>query len=279
MTSSEFSGPLAVISCVHGNLAALEAVLADIDELGISNALCLGDLVGYGPFPNQVVERVRERRIPVVQGCWDEGIGKSTGHCGCSFPTPADAQLGELAYLWTDLEITQETRSYLAALPPALGRHAVAGKLAFVHGSPASNAEYLEDSTHELVLLERASRAECDVLFCGHTHVPFVKRVGGELLVTDGSAPGASAHARRLPLRPKLIINAGSVGEPRHGGPEATYVIFDQDAGRALVREVKYDVQRTLCALADADLPREFGERLAVGSELVPKRKHIPCSC
>lgn len=279
MTSPAFSGPLAVISCVHGNLAALDAVLADIGELGISQVICLGDLVGYGPFPNRVVERLRERRISVVQGCWDEGIGNGTGHCGCSFPTPTDARLGELAYLWTDLEVTEETRAYLAALPPLLGRQAASGKLTFVHGSPASNAEYLEDSTHELVLLERASRTECDVMFCGHTHVPFIKWVGGELRVDDGGTHGPSVHARRLQLRSKLIVNAGSVGEPRHGGPEATYVIFDQDARRALIREVKYDVQLTLRALADADLPREFGGRLAVGCELVPKRKHIACSC
>jgi predicted phosphodiesterase len=276
---SESSGPLAVISCVHGNLAALDAVLRDIDEQRIEQVVCLGDLVGYGPFPNQVVERLRERCIPVVQGCWDEGIGKGTGHCGCSFPTPADAQLGELAYLWTDLEITAETRAYLAALPPLLGRHAVAGLLAFVHGSPASNAEYLQDSTHELVLLERASRTGCDVMFCGHTHVPFIKWVGGELSVTSGEASEPSVDARRVQLRPKLIINAGSVGEPRHGGPEATYVVFDQDSRRTLIREVAYDVQHTLRALAAADLPREFGERLAVGAELVPKRKHISCSC
>jgi predicted phosphodiesterase len=71
--TSDHRGPVAVLSCIHGNLAALEAVLADVRKLGVEQIVCLGDLVGYGPDPNQVVERVRELRIPVVQGCWDEG--------------------------------------------------------------------------------------------------------------------------------------------------------------------------------------------------------------
>lgn len=274
---------LAVISCIHGNLAALDAVVEDIERSGIKRIVCLGDLVGYGPQPNEVVERVRTLDMLVVQGCWDEGIANEQGDCGCAFATREDAELGELAFTWTDLNINAETRAYLEGLPFMLRSTAAAGKLVFCHGSPASSAEYLQSDTHDLVLLERASRVECDFLLCGHTHIPFVRRLAGALVVEldgglDQDSPTQASY-RTLRLQPKTIVNVGSVGEPRHGRPEATYAILDQTSGQVWLRSVSYDFSPTLDALERAGLPPIFAQRLQGGVEWVHKRKTIECFC
>ncbi len=129
----------AVISCLHGNLAALEAVLADIDQLGIATITCLGDLVGYGPQPNEVVNLVRERAIPSCQGCWDEDIIEGLNSCECSYPSQLAERRGHLAHQWTADQLNESNKAFLASLPMTLRRD----RLLFVHGSPNSQHEYL----------------------------------------------------------------------------------------------------------------------------------------
>ncbi len=155
---------IAVISCIHGNLAALEAVLADIDQQGADQTFCLGDLVGYGPYPNEVVKIVRDRQIPSCQGCWDEDIIDGLNACECSYPSLLAEKRGHLAHKWTDAKVTAETREYLAQMPLAL-RHE---NLCFVHGSPQSQHEYLLPETSVFMALERVLSTGADVLFCGH---------------------------------------------------------------------------------------------------------------
>ena len=96
----------AVISCLHANLAATEAVLADIDCRGIEQIICLGDLVGYGPQPNEVVELIRQRQIPTCQGCWDEDIIDGLNSCECSYPSQLAERRGHRAHQWTCLLYT-----------------------------------------------------------------------------------------------------------------------------------------------------------------------------
>ena len=107
----------AVISCLHANLAAFEAVLDDIDQQGIETITCLGDLVGYGPQPNEVVELVRERAIPTCQGCWDEDIIDGLNACECSYPSQLAERRGHLAHQWTAERMTDENKAFLASLP------------------------------------------------------------------------------------------------------------------------------------------------------------------
>ena len=95
------SGPIAVFSDVHGNLPGLEAILADIDARGVPDVLCLGDLVGYGPFPNEVAQLLRERAIPTVMGNYDQGIGFETGDCGCVYKTDEQRAEGAASLAWT----------------------------------------------------------------------------------------------------------------------------------------------------------------------------------
>lgn len=279
---------LAIISCIHGNLEALESVLTDIAKRRVESVICLGDLVGYGPHPDEVVARLRGLDVPTVLGCWDEGIGQDNETCGCTFISEEEGQLGAMAFLWTAAHTSEKTKDYLTTLPMSLAFDLPCGRLVAVHGSPASTSEYLMESTHELVLLERAARTGCDILVCGHTHVPFVKHLTGALEVRSEKGIkdqvyraryGAVEPPRLVSLSPKTIINAGSVGEPRHGGRASTYAILDTHSGDVELCEVEYDVEKTVHAMRAREIPETFAERLQRGQELIGKHKEIFCGC
>ena len=259
----------AVISCLHANLAALEAVLADIDQRGIDTITCLGDLVGYGPQPNEVVNLVRERAIPSCQGCWDEDIIEGLNSCECSYPSQLAERRGHQAHQWTAEQLSEENKAFLASLPMSLRRD----RLLFVHGSPNNQHEYLLPDMDAFAALERVQTADADTLFCGHTHRPYVRELrDGVIRVrvqtpTDPHAPAERETA--LPVR--RIVNAGSVGEPRHGNTHATYVIHQEETGAVEIREVPYDVERTCRAIVHAGLPPVFAWRLRHGFEFAER--------
>ena len=281
---------IAILSCIHGNMAALEAVWDDLGDQDIDQLYCLGDLVGYGPYPNEVVEFVKQNNIPTVLGCWDEGIGMEQEDCGCKFITEEDAEYGHAAFKWTRSNITEKNRKFLSELYFwQRVTNTAAGTLLLVHGSPRNTGEYLMESTHDLILFERAAAGDCDVLICGHTHVPFVRQIEGTLKVTaelgvkdaiqKDLGMVKSPAPREVSLKPKLLINAGSVGEPRHGGVEATYVIFNTKTKAVEIRGVPYDVGATVKALKNSGLPEAFASRLESGQEFALKNKELTCEC
>lgn len=130
---------IAVISCIHANLPAFETVLGDIEENQCDSIYSLGDLVGYGPHPNEIVNKIRELEIPSVQGCWDEDIVEGLNSCECSYPSLLAEKRGIIAHEWTNKHITPENRQFLAELPHTLKIK----NLCFAHGSPQSNHEYI----------------------------------------------------------------------------------------------------------------------------------------
>ena len=164
----------AVISCLHANLPAVEAVLNDIDRQGIDNITCLGDLVGYGPHPNEVVELIRERNIATCQGCWDEDVVDGLDACDCSYPSQLAERRGQEAHEWTTNKLSKENKVFLASLPKSIRRD----KLLFVHGSPNSQHEYLLPDMDAFAALERVEMAGAETLFCGHTHLPYLRELG-----------------------------------------------------------------------------------------------------
>lgn len=267
---------IAVMSCIHGNIEALEAVLHDIDQHSCEKIYCLGDLVGYGPYPNEVVEKIRSQNIPTVQGCWDEDIVEGLNSCECSYPSLLAEKRGRIAHEWTNEQITSENRDYLAQLPLITQEK----NLSFVHGSPHSNHEYLLPEIDAFMALERILASGADVLFCGHTHIPYVRTVeSGQVQVklrqsNDEQNPTICYSA---PL--KKIINVGSVGEPRHGRPNATYVIYDTVVDKAILREVEYDYQKTCQAIIDVGLPPIFAWRLAQSLEYAEKAEDATHIC
>ena len=254
----------AVISCLHANLAAVEAVLDDIDSQGITSVTCLGDLVGYGPQPNEVINLVRGRNIQTCQGCWDEDIIDGLNSCECSYPSQLAERRGHRAHEWTAEILTDENKQFLAKLPMTLRR----GTMLFVHGSPNSQHEYLLPDMNAFAALERVETAGAETMFCGHTHQPYVRELsGGSIRVRVQQKGMESASEQELQLPMRRIVNAGSVGEPRHGSTKATYVVHNEESGAVTIREVDYDVERTCRAILEVGLPEVFAWRLSHGFE------------
>ena len=160
----------AVISCLHANLPAVEAVLKDIELQGITNITCLGDLVGYGPQPNEVIELIKDKKIATCQGCWDEDVVDGLDACDCSYPSQIAEKRGHFAHQWTTEKLTKENKDFLANLPYSIRKD----KCLFVHGSPNSQHEYLLPDMDAFAALERVENAKAEILFCGHTHQPYI---------------------------------------------------------------------------------------------------------
>lgn len=209
---------LAVIGDIHSNVYALRSVLRDIKYRNVDGIIGTGDLVGYLPYPNEVIEVFKENNIVSVQGNHDAVIGSSEPVTSRILEGIDEKELqGNASRLYTNMKITEENRSYLKYLPSSI-RFEVAGKrLLVVHGSPASQKEYLSND-EELLKMWCSNFAE-DILICGHTHEPYVKKV-----------------------QDKIFINAGSVGKSKHGNENATYVILTLEEGvNCEIVEVSYD--------------------------------------
>lgn len=234
---------IAVISDVHANILGLEAALEDIQKQGISRVYCAGDLVGYAPFPNEVIELIRKHQILTVMGNYDDAVGNMRLICGCDYKNEQEQALGEKSIRWTKEHTTEQNLEFLRALPTEIRLESGDQKVLIVHGSPRMLTEYLTESTADEYLLELVEEAKTDVLVCGHTHIPLHKVIQG-----------------------KHVINAGSVGKPKHGIPEATYVIISfGDEVKVEVRKISYDYETVAKAIEESELPNEFAEKIRRG--------------
>jgi predicted phosphodiesterase len=160
---------IAVITDVHGNVPALEAALARIDELGIGKVYCGGDLVGYGPWPNEVCRLLEARGIPTIYGNYDYAIGRDQEDCGCAYTDTHDRELGERSIAWTLEHTDAASKAFMRGLPFDL-RFELGGRRArLVHGSPRKVNEYLFEDKPAKTFERIARGADCDVLVCCHT--------------------------------------------------------------------------------------------------------------
>ena len=237
---------LAVLSDIHANLAALDAVC---DELGpVDELWVLGDIVGYGPQPNEVIRRLQELGARAVTGNHD---GAAIGTVDASWFNP-DAQA---AIRWTATVLDENAHAYLAALPEVR----TDGELTAVHGSPREPIwEYITDAG---VAAANLGAFETRLCLYGHTHLPVVYRADGNHVKV---VPATASSPITLDSR-RSLINPGSVGQPRDGDPEASYLVFDTDAGTATFRRVRYDIGLTQRLMREVGLPRWLVERLAIG--------------
>lgn len=233
----------AVISDIHSNLYALEAVIKDIENKGIELVYCTGDLVGYGPRPNEVIDLLRNKNIPTVMGNYDDAIGNMRLICGCDYKDEKSLLLGEKSMSWTSDNTTERNKKWLRELPGEISLSMFGLKIKLVHGSPRALNEYLYQNTPERYLNELLREFEMDVLVCGHTHLPYIKRV-----------PAG------------YVINAGSAGKPKHGNPNATYVVLTSDGGLHVeIIEVPYDYEATAVEIERSGLPGEFAGIVRTG--------------
>lgn len=236
---------LTVFSDIHANLPALKAVLADMDQQGLQNRYCLGDLVGYGTFPNEVVSAIRSSKIPTILGNYDQGVGNNSDDCGCAYRDEVAKALGQQSIAWTNAHTTDENKAFLRRLPLQLLLQVGDLKVVLVHGSPRKVNEYLYEDRPASSLERLLDLAEADVLVCGHTHLPY--------------------H-RVLPSG-RHVINVGSVGKPKDGDPRACYTVFEADGRDLRVQfiRVPYDIEAAASAIETSEMPDVFAGMLRVG--------------
>jgi predicted phosphodiesterase len=246
----------ALISDIHANLPALEAVLADIAKRsGTDSTYHLGDLVGYAPWPNETVALLRTHHIAGVAGNYDSTVAADYEHCGCRYEDPRQEELSHLSYDWTRRHVSPETKQQLGELPfrldvKPLGGHAPGPTLVLVHGTPTLNTLYWDEDRPDSFCRKMAQLAGAkagDVIAFGHTHRPWYR-------VVDG------VH----------FVNTGSVGRPKDGDWRAGYVLLDAGAGEPRVEfvRVEYDVERAACAILASGLPYELADFLRTGGRV-----------
>lgn len=238
---------IAIISDIHSNLPALEAALAKIDELNIERIHCLGDIVGYGPFPNECVDLVRERCLVVVKGNHDSGLLGETSIDGFN-------SLGKQAIKWTQKQITPDNLDYLRGLPLI---H-VKDDITLVHASPAQPDQWTYVFTMRSAT-ESFSAFTTNLCFIGHTHVPVVI---GEDMSINAYHKGEKASGQ---TQPRFLINVGSVGQPRDGNPNASFGTIDTETYEYELIRVEYDVEKTATSIVSAGLPNPLAKRLYQG--------------
>jgi predicted phosphodiesterase len=254
---------IALFSDIHANLPALEAFFIDVEKRNPDVMYCLGDLVGYNIWPNEVVNEIRKRNIPTIAGNYDFGIGRSSDDCGCAYKTDLEKANGAVSISFTNKITGEEEREYLRTLPAHIRvEFQLNGdkmNLLLVHGSPRRINEYLFEDRDEKSLLRIMHDAEADIMCFGHTHKPYHK------VLNSGS--GEKPHFRHA-------INIGSVGKPKDNNPKGCYVLltFNQDSAIQNAESLQvefvrfqYDIEKAAKAVEDSPLPNDYAENLRVG--------------
>jgi predicted phosphodiesterase len=244
-----------LLSDIHANRPALEAVLRDVKTKGeLTGSYHLGDLVGYAPWPNEVIEMLQEARIPGVAGNYDSTVATGYKHCGCRAETAHEEELAHQSFTWTLANTSDSSKRYLASLPFRIdirpyGGHVAGPTIRLLHGNHVMNTVYVtEDRSDEFLtkMAEGMGAKTGDVIAFGHTHKPWHRVVGG-------------VH----------FVNTGSVGRPKDGDPRACYVtLVVNESGVAVEFErVEYDVEKAARAILATELPDEFADFLRMGEK------------
>lgn len=237
---------IAIISDIHSNITALDAVLFDIENYGCKNILCCGDLVGYGPSPNEVIERIRELGIPTVMGNYDEAVGFLLPACGCHINNPKQKELSNNSLNWSIANTTQENRAFLRNLPESMECIYGSKSLLLNHATFESISEYVYEKDEERIA-GILSEINHDIYIYGHTHYPFIKAI-----------------------RNKMIINAGSVGRPKNLDNRATYILLEiEDLSiHGTIRKVLYDIEKVASAIEQSGLDSYFADFIRNGGDI-----------
>jgi putative phosphoesterase len=248
---------IALFSDVHANLPALEACLRDIDQQSPDAIYCLGDLVGYNVWPNEVIQTIRSRKIPCIAGNYDFGIGRSSDDCGCAYKTDEEKAMGKISIAFTNELIQTPERAYLRSLPAHIKIEFRLNdeklNLLLVHGSPRKINEYLFEDREEKSMLRILEQADADILCFGHTHKPYHRQLK--------TKENTFRHA----------INIGSVGKPKDGDARGVYVMLSLDERSTTLHadsigvefmRFSYDTEKAAKAIEQSILPAAYAKML-----------------
>jgi len=230
---------------IHGNLPALEACFEQAEEEGYDWIVHTGDVVGYGPFPNECVAFLWERNIPGARGNFDENVGLDYDESGIADPDPAEQALAESSLRWTRGKLDLRSRRWLADLPFEVRLEGDGRVMAVYHAGPVDMLTCLAHDMPESRFVEAGQEARADIVVVGHGDRAFHRSAG------------------RFEF-----VNPGSVGRPRDGSPQTGYAVIDTDSGagtRVTLRRFPYDVDRVVKAVEESGLPRDLADRLARG--------------
>jgi len=232
---------VAVVTDIHANMPAFRASLEAVARMDVDGLFCGGDLVGYGPHPNEVCELIEDRRIPTIYGNYDYAIARDLDDCGCAYVTAHDRALGQQSVAWTLEHTNQRSKDFMRGLPFDLRFKLGEKRVRLVHGSPRKVNEYLFEDKPARTFERIAAGADCDVLVFGHTHKPWVHEYAGV-----------------------LFVNCGSVGKPKDGDPRGAFAILT--AEEATIERVAYDAAAVAREVAAAGLPGEFADKLLLAA-------------
>ena len=229
---------IAVISDIHGNIYALEEVLKDIQKQDVNLIICLGDLVGYGCNPNDVIEKIRDEKILCIKGNYDASVVDK------DYTFIRENEINSFSLPWAVKTVTTENIEFLKELPQTIVLEFNNKKIQFVHGSPRKINEYLTEDYEKIN--EIIDDLNYDILVCAHTHIPYIKEIGN-----------------------KLIINDGSVGKPKNGTPHGTYALLNisPDNFSAKINVVPYDYKKIMSKMENLNFPEKLIKSYELGRE------------
>jgi len=251
---------IALFSDIHSNLPALEAFLKDLETTKPDTVYCLGDLVGYNIWPNEVINEIRKRGIPTIAGNYDFGVGRTSDDCGCAYKTEEDKGLGAQSIAFTNQLVKEDERHFLRTLPAHIQVEYKLNNdslfLLMVHGSPRKINEYLFEDRDQKSMMRILESSNADILCCGHTHKPYHR-----IFEYDKDGKKAFRH----------VINLGSTGKPKDGDTRGCYAmltindnssIFDKETIEVEFIRFEYDIEKAARAIEGSPLPNEYAEML-----------------
>lgn len=230
---------IAVISDIHGNIYALMRALEDIEDNKVDTIICLGDLVGYGPHPNEVISMIKRRNILCLKGNYDVSVVDG------SYTYIRENSINSFSLPWAVDELRAANKFYLNSLPTSLTLEFEDKKILFLHGSPNAINEYLlEGNDNTASIMENLKE---DALVCAHTHIPSIKKFGN-----------------------KLFINDGSIGKPKIGRPNPTYCLIEVEKNKPIkaeIKEITYEVKRIVKDMTMLKFPESLIRSFETGAE------------
>ncbi|BCB95312.1 phosphoesterase [Dissulfurispira thermophila] len=235
---------IAILGDIHGNIEALRTAYDAAVSNNVEKIYHLGDLGGYAPFVNEVVDFLIEHQIEGVQGNYDDAVANGKEHCGCKYEDPVQAEMATMSFEWTKGHATQKSKDYMKCLPFDIEFSVHDKKVKIFHATPLKNNLYWHNDRDEDFFLHMARKADADIMIYGHTHIPYRKNIGN-----------------------KVFINAGSVGKPKDGDARTCACIADitPDNVKTEFLRIPYDVEKVASAIIESGIPSYFAERLRQG--------------